>query len=160
MKAKSFENLTFNTFDKETILLNNSFDPNNNFFNTHGFTNTTYFTHETSKAIIKENNGISFSVPHLNITILNKNFESLKNLLVETNFCFKVICITEFWCSHDHTSSRYQLPNYVSIHQGRGNGKMGSGITVFVHKELICNIRHDLSINDEDTETLWLEVRN
>ena len=69
MNAKSFENLTFNTFDKETILLNNSFDPNNNFFNTHGFTNTTYFTHETSKAIIKENNGISFSVPHLNITI-------------------------------------------------------------------------------------------
>ena len=141
--------------------MNNSFDPNNNFFNTHGFTNTAYFTHETSKAIIKENNGISFSVPHLNITILNKNFESLKNLLVETNFCFKVICITEFWCSDDpHTNSRYQLPNYVSIHQGRGNGKMGSGITVFVHKELICNIRHDLSINDEDTETLWLEVRN
>ena len=147
MNAKSFENLTFNTFDKETILLNNSFDPNNNFFNTHGFTNTIYFTREILKAMIKENNGISFSTLHLNITSLNKNFESLKNLLVETNFYFKVICIAEFWCSDDpHTSSRYQLPNYVSIHQGRGNGKMGSGITIFIHKELICNIRHDFSI--------------
>ena len=37
---------------------------------------------------------------------------------------------------------------------------MGSGITVFVHKELICNIRHDLSINDDDTEALFLEIIN
>ena len=31
--------------------------------------------------------------------VLNKNFENLRNLLVEINFCFKVICITESWCS-------------------------------------------------------------
>ena len=31
----------------------------------------------------------------------------------------------------------YQLPNYVSIDQGRKNGKIGSGITIFIDKELI-----------------------
>ena len=122
-----------------------SFDPDRNFFNRHGFTNTTYFTPETLKAMLKENNDISFSVLHLNIRSLNKNFGSLKNVLVEINFCFKVICITESCCSDDlHTSNRYQLPNYVSIHQVRKNCKTGRGITMFVHKELIYNIRHDL----------------
>ena len=42
MKTQDFENLPFNTFDKENILLNDSFDPESNFFNTHGFSNTTY----------------------------------------------------------------------------------------------------------------------
>ena len=88
MNPEDFENLTFNTFDNENILLNYSFDPDSNFFNTHGFTNTTFFTPETLKAMIKENNDISFSVLHLNIRSLNKNFESLKNLFVEINFCF------------------------------------------------------------------------
>ena len=104
MNTEDFENLTFNTFDKENILLN--------FFNTHGLTNSTYFTCETLKAMIKENNDISFSVPHLNSRSLNKNFESLKNLSVEINFSFKVICITESWCSDDpHNSNRYHLPD-------------------------------------------------
>ena len=39
--------------------------------------------------MIKENNDISFSVLHLNIRSLTKNFESLKNALVKLNFCFK-----------------------------------------------------------------------
>ena len=50
MNVKDFENLTFNTSDKE----------NRNFFNIHGFTNTTYFTTESSRTMIKENNDISF----------------------------------------------------------------------------------------------------
>ena len=41
MNTEDFENLTFNTFDNENILLDDSLDPDTNFFNTHGFTNTT-----------------------------------------------------------------------------------------------------------------------
>ena len=161
MNAEYFENLTFYAFNKEDLLLNDSFDPDSNFSNTHGFTNTTYLTREILKAMIKENNDISFSVLHLNIRSLNKSFESLKNLLVEINFCFEVICITESWCSDDpHTNSNYQLPNYVSIHQGRKNGKTGCFIRIVIHKGLIYNIRHGISVNDEDTEVLCLEIIN
>ena len=46
-------------------------------------------TPETSKTMTEENYDISFSGLDLNIRSLNKNFESLKNLLVELNFCFK-----------------------------------------------------------------------
>ena len=49
-----------------------------------------------------------------------------------------MICIPKSWCSDDtHTKNMYQLPNYVSIDQGRKNGKIGSGITIFIDKELI-----------------------
>ena len=75
MNTEDFEIPTFNTFDKEYILLNDSLDPDSNFFNTHGFTNTTYFT--------PENNHISFSALYLNIRSLNKNFENVKLKLVE-----------------------------------------------------------------------------
>ena len=47
MNVKDFENLTFNTFHKENILLDDSFDPDRNFFNIHSFINTTYFTPES-----------------------------------------------------------------------------------------------------------------
>ena len=141
--------------------MNDSFDPENNFFNTHVFTNTTYFTPETLKTMIKENNDISFLAIHLNIRSLNKKLESLKNLLVELDFYFKMICIIKSWCSDDlHTNNRYQLPNYVSIHQVRKTGIKGGGITTFIRKELIYNIRHDLSANNEDNEALCLEKLN
>ena len=69
--------------------------------------------------------------------------------------------MTESWCSDDlHTNNRYQLPNYVSIHQVRENDKTGVGITIFIHKELIYNIMYDLGVNDEDTEALYLEIIN
>ena len=80
----------------------------------------------------KENNDISFSILYLNIRSLNENFESPANLLVEINLCFKVICVTESWCSDDlHTNNKHQLPNYAGIHQIRKNGKT---ITIFIHK--------------------------
>ena len=127
----------------------------------HVFTNTTYFTPETLETVIEENNDMSFSVFHFNIRSLNKNFESLKYLLAEINFSFKMICITESWCYDDvHSKNRYQLPSNVSIHQVRKNSKTGSDITIFIHKELIYNIRHDLSVNNENTEALCLKIIN
>ena len=74
MNTQDFENLTFNTFNKENILLDDSFDPHNNFFDTHDIPKTTYSTPDTLKTMRKENNDISFSVLHLNIRSLNKNF--------------------------------------------------------------------------------------
>ena len=111
----------------------------------------------------KENNDISFSDLHLNIKSLNQNFESPKHLLVELNFCFKIPKKkkkkNESWCSVDlHTNSRCQLSNYISIHQVRKNGKTGGGIRICIRKELIYNIRLDLSVNNEDTEALCLEI--
>ena len=53
-----------------------------------------------------------------------------------------MICITKSWCSDDlHTNNGYQLPAHVSNNQARKNGKTGGGITIFIHKDFIYNIR-------------------
>ena len=120
-----------------------------------------FFIPETLKAMIKENNDISFSVLCLNTRSSNKNFESRKIYYLKLIFVFKLICIAESWRSDDlHTNKRYQLPSNVTIHQVRKNGKTGSGVTIFIHKDLINNIRYDLGVNDEDTEALCLEIIN
>ena len=54
----------------------------------------------------------------------------------------------------------YQFPNCVSIPQVRKIGKTGGSNTIFIHKDLICSIGHDLSVNNHDTETLCLKITN
>ena len=44
---------------------------------------------------------VAFSVLHLNIRSLNKNFQNLKTFLADFGFAFQIICLTESWCSAD-----------------------------------------------------------
>ena len=75
-------------------------------------------------------------------------------------FEFKVICITETWCSNNSMNHNiFELPQYKSIHQVRTTGK-GGGIAVFLHESLTFNIRHDLSVNNVDIEALRVEIIN
>ena len=97
---------------------------------------------------------------HLNIKSLQKNFDSLLNLLMTLKFEFKVICITETWClDNSMNHNRFELPQYKSIHQVRRASK-GGGIAVFLHESLTFNIRHDLSVNNADIEALCIEIIN
>ena len=72
-------------------------------------------------------------------------------------FEFKVICITEIWCSDNH--NLFKLPQYNSIHQVKRTGK-GGGIAVFLHESLTFNVRHDLSANNANIEALCIEIIN
>ena len=97
---------------------------------------------------------------HLNIRNLQKHFDGLFNLLMMLKFEFKVICITETWCSNNSMNHNiFELPQYKSIHQVRTTGK-GGGIAVFLHESLTFNIRHDLSVNNADIEALCVEIFN
>ena len=75
-------------------------------------------------------------------------------------FEFKVICITDTWCSDNSMNHNlFKLPQHKSIHQVRRIGKGGS-IAVFLHESLTFNVRHDLSVNNADIETLCVEIIN
>ena len=75
-------------------------------------------------------------------------------------FEFKVICITETWCSDNAMNHNlFELPQYKSIHQVRRTGK-GGGIAVFLHESLTFNIRHDVSVNNADIEALCGKIIN
>ena len=94
-KKTDVESVAFRTFKFEKILNNDNQDPDENFFNAFNFKDSQYFTPEESSRInfVKS----SFSMLHLNIRSLQKNFDSLFNLLMVVSFEFKVTCITEIW---------------------------------------------------------------
>ena len=99
---------------------------------------------------------------HLIIRSLQKNFDSLFNLLMTLKFESKVICIKENWCSDNSNSvnrNLFKLQQYKSIHQVRRTGK-GGVIVVFLHESLPFNIRHDLSVSNTNIEALCVEIIN
>ena len=107
-----FESIAFRAY---RFLNNDSRDPDENFFNAFSFKDSQYFTPEESTRNFDKG---SFSMLHLNIRSLQKNFDSLFNLLMTLKFEFKVICITEAWCSDNSMNHNlFKLPQYKSIHQ-------------------------------------------
>ena len=70
-----------------------------------------------------------------------------------------MICLSENWWD-DLTAiqkSLFELPNYNSIHQARGDRKRG-GVSIYIHKSLDFTVKPDLSINDNDIESLTIEI--
>ena len=157
VRQADFESAAFRTFHFEKILNNESQDLDENFFNAFDFKDSQYFTPEESSRNLNSFDKSSFSMLHLHIRSLQKNFDSLLNLL---KFEFKAMCITETWCSDNSMNHNlFELPQYKSIHQVRRTGK-GGGIAVFLHESLTFNIRHDVSVNNADIEALCGKIIN
>ena len=99
----------------------------------------------------------SFSLMHVNIRSLNKNFEELKLLLLKVNFQFKIICVTETWC-HSEDINNFQIPNYIVIHQVRKNKNVGGGVCIYIHKSLRFKQLEKLNVNTSDVESITIEI--
>ena len=162
---KSFENLKFDPFDSNEILLNNSNDPDKNFYNEIQSLDTPYFFPEElssdSKKLEIESN---FSVLHINIRSMSKSFEAFKRFLHSVGSLFKVLCITETWCDETSCeSSLFHLSNYKSVHQVRStkhkNGK-GGGVCIYIHNSLDLTLRKDLNRNSKNVESISVEIIN
>ena len=67
-----------------------------------------------------DNSSDQFSVLHLNIRSIKKNFENFKLFLNSINFTFSVICLSETWWDYLATieKSLFELPSYNSMYQG------------------------------------------
>ena len=139
------------------INTNNNQDPDKNFIN--AFNEIIKVPEESSRNLNNFDKS-SFSMLHLNVRILQKNFENLFNLLMTLKFEFKVICITQTWYSDNSMNHNiFEVPQYKSIHQVRRTGKGGS-VAAFPHESLTFSIRHDLSVNNADIEALCVAIVN
>ena len=78
----------------------------------------------------------SFSVLHLNIRSINKNFEAFTEFYSKLNHIFSVICFSETWASEENINknSTFELKNYNVIHQVRNSRKAG-GLCIFIHEK-------------------------
>ena len=98
-------------------------------------------------------NDKTFFVLNLNVSSVNKNFESLNELLTTIKFEFKVICLTETWCTDDpRNETLFNLENYTSTNQVRKYGR-GGDICVFIHNSLTFKLSSDLGANSNDIES-------
>ena len=70
-----------------------------------------------------------------------------------------MICLLETWWDDLATieKSLFELPNYNSTHQAMGDHK-GGGVSIYIHKSLDFTVKPDLSINNNDIESLTIEI--
>ena len=147
---------------KHDLLLDNDIDPDSNLFNESKFQNldSPYYTVDEMISFSKDLSQNKFSIFHLNIRSINKNFENLKSLLHEVKHDFKVIVLTESWLKDENAdqNSLFQIPNYTPIHQIRQGSVKGGGICIYIHKSLNFKIRNDRSKCTPDIEALSIEI--
>ena len=79
VENENFENIFFNPFDSQNILSGENNDPDINFFNEkYEAVNSPYYNvykfSSSSQNLVKN----SFSVLHINIRCMNKNFQKLR----------------------------------------------------------------------------------
>ena len=103
----------------------------------------------------------AFSVLHLNIGSMKKNFKNFKEFLKNVSVSFSAICLSETWCESQDESqnSNYILSGYNFFYQYR-QYRRGGGVCLFVKESFYCKTRQDLSINCDAIESLCLEIIN
>ena len=100
MQFKSnFECLSFVSFSLQENFMNNECDPDVNFYQ-NNFSNVeaNYFLMTEVKSSLASFDPNAFSVLHLNIRSMKKNFENFKDFLKNLSVSFSAICLSEAWC--------------------------------------------------------------
>ena len=77
-----------------------------------------------------------FSILHITIRSLNKNFGKLHEYLSLLKRDFSVAALTETWCNDDRPTknSSLQLPNCNPIHHIRNNDLGGGGMATYAYQ--------------------------
>ena len=126
--------MSCNPFIVDDNFFNSESDPDINFYCDISPLNTKYFNPneigEGFQCLCKS----GFSVLHVNIRSMNKNFETFKNFHSKLNCMFMMICFSETWTTICNVSN-FQIENYTVLHQVRESGR-GRGLSIFVHKEV------------------------
>ena len=103
----------------------------------------------------KNLNSNHFSLLHINARSLNKNFDSIEQLLSSLHtFPFSILGISETWL-HSNSPPLYNIENYKLIRSDRAHSK-GGGVALYTHNDLKIKLRPDLHI--EGSEYLFIEI--
>ena len=99
---------------------------------------TQYFNIDDAKTFVNNNiSSDSFSVLHINIPSMQKNFEKFQEFFKTLKFNFSAVCLSETWCdSVDSTkNSSYRFHGYKCFHQ-TSDGRKGGGLCIFLRNTL------------------------
>lgn len=163
MEPTNFENMKFSPFNSAQILLNDSVDPESNMLSSEDYKNvdTQYVSPQEAYQDLQTTESETFSMLHLNIRSLNKNFEDFKLFLFSLKHEFKVICLSETWAKdHIIANTQFHIPNYSVIHQQRAGNKQGGGVCMYIHKSLSFKILNEFCVSTDHNESLCIEIQN
>ena len=103
--TSNFECLSFDLFSLQENFMNNESDPDvNSYQNNVSNVEANYFLMTEIKSSLKVFDPNAFSVLHLNIRGMKKNFENFKELLKNLSVSFSAICLSETWCESQEKS--------------------------------------------------------
>ena len=122
----SFETMCFNLFLANDSLNDCNQNPDVNFYNISSLESNYLSSSEIDKNF-QNFSKESFSVLHLNIRSMNKNFEAFQDFYKSLNTKFSIICLTETWANDSdiNQNSLFQLEGYIPVHQIRKSRKGG-----------------------------------
>ena len=151
----------FEVNDQDHALPGHDIDPDINFYNemyssSGGHCN--YYSEDTFRNAIatRVSDTMNFSLIHLNIRSMKKNLGKFDAYLDLFQFPFSIIALSETWL-HDHNAGLYRIDGYRLIEKHR-TSKKGGGVAILMKNELNCVYREDLSLFNEDIETVFIEI--
>ena len=111
----NFECLSFDPFFLQENFVDNESNPDVTFYQ-NNFSNVeaNYFLMTEVKSSLKGFNSNSFSVLHLNIRSMKKNFKNFKEFLKNLSVSFSAICLSETWCESQEESQN--LNYFLSVY--------------------------------------------
>ena len=94
-REPNFWDMSFNPFTvHEHSTINPELDPDTNFFESISSLDTKYFTVNETKTFVSNVDSEFFTVLHLNIRSMKKNFEIFQEFIKYLKFNFSAICLS------------------------------------------------------------------
>ena len=156
--SNRFESLNYNPIFSNVsndLTRSNNLDPDK-YFNVDSFP-CEYFIESQFNEMLQKETQSDFSIFHLNIRSLQRNFSDFTNFLANLDIKFSVIGISETWLSDsDHS---VDIDGYNFIHKNRLN-RPGGGIGLYISDNLEYKLRTDLCFDNLQAaaESLFIEI--
>ena len=104
------------------------------------------------------NNNTCTKLLHVNARSLKKNISNIIEFVNLVGTRFSVIGISETWLT-DTTDPLIQINDY-SIEGSCRKNKKGGGVALYIKQDLNYNNRNDLSVNNSEIESFFIELVN
>ena len=101
----------------------------------------------------------NFSLLHANIRSLNKHHDDLTALLSTTGCYWDVIGCTESWL-HEYSPTEVLGIEGYNLYFDNRPARQGGGACLYVKNSLPAKVLHDLDIDDDHSQSVFIEINN
>ena len=99
----------------------------------------------------------NFSVFHLNIRSLAKNFYKLQDFVSILDEAPSSIAICETWLNSRFAIGEIQVQNYTFIH--KPSSTRAGGVGLYIQNCLNYSVCHDICMPSSNCESLWVKIK-